>query len=261
MRVGILVAMQEEIRDLLTSMRSVEQAKVGQKIIYTGKLYDSEVALCLCGVGKVNAAMSVGVLKAKHDVDAIVMTGLAGSASPKVRVGDIVISTEFIQHDVDSRPNFSRFVVPFTKGAILTADPMLSRLATDAGEHLADTITTKMDAALLAEFGIEKPAVHCGLIGTGDKFVADTAVLNELNAAIQADFGRPLLCVEMEGAAVAQSCVELGIACVAVRVISDCPYLEESVTDYHRFKQKIAAPYCDLVLADLLPAIESHLKK
>ncbi|MCW5588881.1 MAG: 5'-methylthioadenosine/adenosylhomocysteine nucleosidase [Legionellales bacterium] len=257
MRIGLLVAMQEEIQDLIPCMQEVSQSSIGRKTTYIGKLYGTEVVLCLCGVGKVNAAMTAGILKTKYNVDIIILTGLAGSTSTKIHVGDIVISTQFIQHDVDARPNFPRFVIPFSHEAIISVDPLLSSLAVKASKQLVNNLSRKIDISQLTEFGIEKPVVHCGLIGTGDKFIVDTSVLDELIATINTEFNASLLCVEMESAAVAQSCAELGIPCIAVRVISDCPYLHESITHYHRFKQKIAAPYCNSILAEFLPLLQN----
>lgn len=258
MRIGILTAMQEELQDLKAAMTGVEQVQVGNKTIYCGQLFRSDVILSLSGVGKVNAALSVGLLKAKYDVDIIIMTGLAGSASTGIHVGDIVVSSAFIQHDVDSRPNFPRFVVPFTSQAILAIDTRLNDMAVNASKSLAQHITDKIKLEVLKEFAITSPVIHSGLIGTGDKFIADTQILDELTQAIKKEFKSDLLCVEMEGAAVAQSCQELNIPCVVIRIISDCPYLQESVKNYHRFKQLIAAPYCHVVLENLLPSLAKY---
>src|SRR5262249_7460445 len=146
----------------------------------------------------------------------IVFTGVAGSADFGVRVGDVVVAESLVQHDIDASPLFPRFEVPLTGLSHLPSDRDLSRkLATAAREFL--------------ENEANEPQLHRGLVDSGDQFITDPVKLAAMKDALP-----DLLAVEMEGAAVAQVCFELGVPFAVIRTISDNAN-EDAATDFMHF--------------------------
>lgn len=189
----------------------------------------------------------------RFDVSSVIFTGVAGSADPEVRIGDIVIAESLIQHDMDTRPLFPRFEVPLTGLAKFSSDRELSnQLDYAARQFLNDDLKQAIPITQRQLFQIHRPRVHRGLIASGDEFIASSDRLQELRAHFP-----DLLAVEMEGAAVAQVCFEFGIPFSVIRTISDCAN-EQSPVDFLAFIRGVASVYafhttrhlCSLLLED-----------
>ena len=181
----------------------------------TGMLKGRSVVVASSGVGKVNAAMCATLLIDHFMPGEVIFSGIAGSINPELHPGDIVIGEKTAHHDmgtlnpegmhyrgmrspVDWRPNPVYF----------DADPRLLLAAEAARKRVSlEKIETSE--------GERTPAIIKGIIVTGDVFVASPAKKEELRKALNAD------AVEMEGAAVAQVCRELGVPCLVIRSISD----------------------------------------
>jgi adenosylhomocysteine nucleosidase len=150
-------------------------------------------------------------------------------------VGDIVVATTLLQHDMNAEPLFPRWEVPLTGRARFDADPAWTDRLLQAGRSLAAT-----DAHALAA------TLHAGLVISGDRFVATRAESEQLRAALP-----DALAVEMEGAAVAQVCHDFGRPFGVVRTVSDRAD-DAAHGDFQRFARDVAAPYSrDIVRAAL----------
>jgi adenosylhomocysteine nucleosidase len=167
--------------------------------------------------------MTAATLVERFGVTHILFTGVAGSADFDVRVGDVVIAESLVQHDMDASPLFPRFEVPLTGLAQLPSDRELSNRLAAAARRFLD--------------GENGPALHRGLIGSGDQFIHDGVRLAALKNALP-----ELLAVEMEGAAVAQVCFELGVPFAIIRTISDNAN-ESAATDFMHFVRTVASRY------------------
>lgn len=227
-------------------MQSPQRRSHGMRDYTLGTLWNIDAVCVLSRLGKVAAAMTASILVEKYGVTHIVFTGVAGSGDKHVKVGDIVVAEALMQHDMDARPLFPRFEVPLTGLQRFATDLELStQLAAAAEDFLRDDVSSVLKAAHIVEFGLQQARVHRGLIASGDQFIGSAAHLNQLKVDIP-----DLLAVEMEGAAVAQVCFELGVPFTVMRTISDNAN-EEAAIDFMRFVQTVASPYAYTVIQQL----------
>jgi adenosylhomocysteine nucleosidase len=196
--IGIIGAMDEEIARLLDEMGHVASETVQGITYHRGILRETPVVVCKSGVGKVNAAVCTQLLIDRYKVEAVVFTGVAGALHPSLDIGDLVISTECQQHDVDvTALGFPRGIIPFQEVSVFPADPEWVKLAKRAGERIN---------------GVK---VITGKVLSGDQFISSVETVNKLRE----EFGG--VCVEMEGAAVAHVCHLSGTPYVVIRSMSD----------------------------------------
>lgn len=220
MKIGIIGAMEEEVAVLKTKLEGANtELRAGLSFV-SGRLKGQEVVIVRSGIGKVNAGACTQLLIDRYSVDYVINTGIAGSLDSAIDIGDIVISEDAVQYDVDAT-NF---------GYALGEVPRVGRLAFPADE--------KLIALAEVENRRVNPEIHTfiGRVCSGDKFVSD----GETKAWIIKHFqGR---CVEMEGAAIAQIAAQNGIPFLILRAISD--KADHSATmDYPSFEKK-AIEHC-----------------
>jgi len=197
-KIGLIGAMAEEIELIERDLQKAETSVYAGIAFHEGELHGCRVVLCKSGVGKVNAAVCTQLLIDRFGVTGVVFTGVAGALDPELDIGDIVISTDCMQHDMDvTALGFAKGVIPFAEQSEFSADPELVELAWRESEAL---------------FG---KRVRKGRVLSGDRFVADRDEVRRLRG----EFGGA--CVEMEGAAVAQVCAMNGIPFVIIRSMSD----------------------------------------
>lgn len=208
--------MPEEAEAIIGSLDGdAETTERGRRVFHSGMLRGHQVVVVVSRVGKVAAAATTTELITGFGVDAIIFTGVAGGLGPGVGVGDLVIATELVQHDLDARPLWPKHIVPLLETGWFRTDERL----TAALRHGAEAFAAS-GAAPRPEGGDARrqprPCVHSGLIASGDLFVtsADDA------ARIRSDLPKTL-CVEMEGAAAAQVAHEYGVPFAVCRVVSD----------------------------------------
>lgn len=238
MRLGIISALQEEQHGLVEAMQGLSTLTHGMREYATGELYGIDTVCVLSRIGKVAAAMTATMLVEKYGVTHILFTGVAGAADARVKVGDLVIAESLVQYDMDASPLFPRFEVPLTGLSHFSSDVHLSmQLASAANDFLENDFTDAIGELERKDFGLVKPKIHRGLIGSGDQFVSSRYHLTQLNSSLSG-----LLAVEMEGAAVAQVCFELGVPFAVIRTISDNAN-EDAATDFMRFVKTVAAQY------------------
>jgi adenosylhomocysteine nucleosidase len=237
-RLGIISALQEEQTGLIAQMRDVKTVTRGMRDYIRGSLWGVDCVCVLSRLGKVASAATAATLIERFDVSAVVFTGVAGSADPEVKVGDIVIADSLVQHDMDTRPLFPRFEIPLTGQTKFGSDLQLSgNLQVAAQQFLEKDLKQQISVANQHLFRLQQARVHHGLIASGDEFIGSTARLQELRQHFP-----DLLAVEMEGAAVAQVCFEFGIPFSVIRTISDSAD-EQSAVDFLSFIREVASVY------------------
>jgi len=251
-RIAIVAAMRQELHGFLDDMgRSAVKENRASREFYRGEIAGHEVVAVLSGIGKVAAAITATTLLDRYGVGAVVFTGVAGGVDPAARVGDIVIATSLVQHDMDARPLFPRFEVPLTGLSHFEADTRLTGIAQSSAEAaLLHDVPMELDAAALAEFGITVPRVLAGLIASGDQFIADA----DKAAALCRDLPG-LLAVEMEGAAVAQVCADHGMPLAVMRTVSDRADAHAAF-DFTRFVARVASRYSHAFVRRLLDSVD-----
>lgn len=195
MIIGIIAPLEAELRDFV-----IDNERIIYKydtIIKTGTLSNIPVILCKGGVGKVNCAMMAQILIDNYKTTHIILVGVAGANDPKINIGDIVISTDSLYHDMDVTDLGYRLgEIPNEDISVFKADKYLINCAYNASKRYINN-------------------VYKGRIITGDKFIANKDdkyfLYNKFNS----------MCIEMEGAAVGHVCYKNNIPYVIIRLISD----------------------------------------
>lgn len=213
--IGIIGAMEEEVACLKAEMKEVKVTRRASMEFYEGKLEGKSAVVVRSGIGKVNAGICTQILADLFQVDAVINTGIAGSLKNEVNIGDIVLSTDVVQHDVDAAGfGYERGQIPQMDTLAFDADPKLCEVASSACREVNPDIQ-----------------VFCGRVASGDQFISDGAVKADIKAAFDA------YCVEMEGAAIGQAAYLNGIPFLIIRAISD--KADNSATvDYPAFEKK-----------------------
>jgi adenosylhomocysteine nucleosidase len=238
MRLGVISALHEEQQGLIEAMEGTTTVNHGMREYTEGQLWGIDAVCVLSRIGKVAAAMTTTMLIERFGVTHILFTGVAGAGHAGVQVGDVVIAESLVQYDMDASPLFPRHQVPLTGISHFQTDLVLTdRLAEAVDIFLANDFALALDVHEQQVFKLEKAHAHRGLIASGDCFINDKERINGLAGALPG-----LLAVEMEGAAVAQVCFELGVPFAILRTISDNAN-EEAATDFMRFVKKVASTY------------------
>lgn len=222
--VAIIGAMEQEIELLKNRLEAAETFRFGAFEAYRGRLAGKTVVLARSGIGKVNAAVATTWVVNQFTPDAVVNTGSAGGLGKGLKVGDVVIGLETAHHDVDIT------AFGYTWGQV----PQLpARYAAD--EALAAAATEAAQA-------FEGAAVVQGLVVSGDQFVHSSDKVAEIRSRFEG-----VQAVEMEAAAIAQSCHQLGVPFVVVRAVSDSAD-EKADISFETFLQTAAVSSANMVL-------------
>ena len=198
--------------------------KIAEMEFCEGTLGDRPVVIVKCGMGKVNAGICAHTLINEFNCKKVINTGVAGSLNNKIDIGDIVVSTEAVQHDFDvSFLGFKKGEVPYTGLKAFPADKEMRAAAVKAVKEVA-------------------PDIHAfeGRVCSGDQFISEKSQ----KETITKNFGG--MCCEMEGAAIAQTCYLNNTPYVVIRAISDKPDETEFV-EYNVFEAKAAAHCAKIV--------------
>jgi adenosylhomocysteine nucleosidase len=241
---AIVAAMPEEISLVVESLAHPTVREHGRRSFHVGAFHGIETVAVFSRWGKVAAAATVTQLIAAFPVSRLVLSGVAGGMQSGLAIGDVVVGSGLLQHDLDPSPIFPRYEVPLLGKSILEPDTGIrDRLAHAAEAFLRDDLGEQVAPDALAAFAIRSPRVVSGLIASGDKFFASAAEAGELKSRLP-----QVACVEMEGAAVAQICEEYGLPFGVVRTVSDAAD-ERSAHDFPRFIRDIARHYSAGILA------------
>lgn len=227
-KIGIIGAMDIEVAGLKADMEIKREVRKAKMDFCEGVLKGREVVVVKSGIGKVNAAVCTQILVDEFQVDAVINTGIAGSLNAKIDIGDIVISTDVVHHDMDA-VNFG-----YKPGQI----PQM-----DVFSFAADETLAKLAEEACLEVNPEISVFH-GRIVSGDQFVADKAVKERIVNLFHG------YCTEMEGASIAQAAYLNEVPFVILRAISD--KADDSASeDYPTFEKK-AAQHCINLVEKLL---------
>ena len=212
-KLGIIGAMQDEVHDLFNLMEDRKTETVGRWQTYSGKLSGKDCVIVRSGIGKVNMAACTQMLIDRYDVDFVINTGVAGSLDAAINIGDIVISTDCIQHDMDAVAfGYDIGVIPQMDCSTFVADEKAGKTAYEVCKKVNPEI-----------------GVGFGRVLSGDVFVADKARKDYL---VKTFNGK---CTEMEGAAMAQVAYINKVPFLVLRAISDKADGSANM-DYHQFE-------------------------
>ena len=237
--IAILSALSQEQQGLIELLHQPLKVTHAGRDFWQGNLHGQFVVLGLSKIGKVAAATTTAALIERFDVGRIVFTGVAGGLAAGVNVGDVVVATEFVQHDLDVSPLFPRYEVPLYGQTRFVSDLTLSALLCQAAA-----------AVLISAATVPGARLHQGLIASGDRFVSGADESVALRATLAAH-GHAVLAVDMECAAVAQVCHDYGVAFAAVRTISDRADGSAHV-DFAAFVEQVASRYARALIEKLL---------
>ncbi|RXK19421.1 5'-methylthioadenosine/adenosylhomocysteine nucleosidase [Macrococcus sp. DPC7161] len=227
--IGIIGAMQEEVAILKGDMQNLSTEKIAHVEIYKGQLYGKDVVLMQSGIGKVNATICTTLMIQHFEPEMIINTGSAGGLGQDLAVGDIVVSKSVMHHDVDA----SAF------GYELGQVPMMP-VKYEADENLIKLATQAIkDNALNAKLG---------LIVSGDSFIGTQTQKETIISNL-----KDVLAVEMEAAAVAQTCYQFNVPFIITRAISDLANGDAGVT-FEEFL-KVACVSSSKIVKSLLETI------
>lgn len=212
---GIIGAMDEEVIKLKEVMEDVEICSKASMDFYKGKMCGKDVVVVRSGIGKVNAGICTQILADVYGVDAVINTGIAGSLNAAIDIGDVVLSTDTLQHDMDATGfGYEPGVIPRMETSVFQADENLRNLAKAACQKVNPDIK-----------------VFEGRVVSGDQFISDKAKKQYIEENFKG------FCTEMEGAAIAQGAYLNGIPFLIIRAISD--KADDSATvDYPTFEAK-----------------------
>lgn len=222
--IGIIGAMDEEVAILLEHMKKKREVTVAQCLFVEGILSGKKVVLLKSGIGKVNAAMATTIIHERFSPDYVINTGSAGGYSHELDVGDIVISTEVVHHDVDATAfGYNYGQVPGMP-AVYQADRELIDKAVQALDQFEDVRGVK------------------GMIATGDSFMDSPE-----RVAFVLDTFNDVIALEMEAAAIAQVCYQYDTPFVIMRALSDIAG-KASADSFETFLSKAAKNSSDLIM-------------
>ena len=209
--------MSSEYGQLASLLEDARECERGGMTYLTGKLAANDIILRQCGIGKVNAAIGAAELIRSFEPDAMVSTGVAGGIDCCLGVMDVVVSSSVVYHDVWCGMGCEYGQVQGLP-AVFVADEAMCRAAQSLNDD-ADN----------------KTRIYAGLICTGDQFITDRSELDKIKGNFPAG-----LAVDMESAAIAQTCHIYGVPFVSFRIISDTPGVDKHIEQYENFWGEMA---------------------
>ena len=212
---GIIGAMEVEVKELREMMENPQAQTVAGMTFYQGTIKGKEVVVVRSGIGKVNAGICSQILVDRYHVEGIINTGIAGSLKNEINIGDIVLATCAVQHDVDATGfGYPIGEIPQMGIKEFPADEKLRALAEECSKKANPDIQ-----------------VFSGRVASGDQFISSKEKKNWISENFEA------YCTEMEGAAIAQAAYLNNIPYLVVRAISD--KADDSANmDYSEFEAK-----------------------
>lgn len=212
---GIIGAMEIEVKELCEMMENPQAQTAAGMTFYEGKIKGKDVVVVRSGIGKVNAGICSQILADRYHVDGIINTGIAGSLRNEINIGDIVLSTTAVQHDMDATGfGYQPGEIPQMGIKEFPTDDGLRELAIQCCQKANPDIQ-----------------IFTGRIASGDQFISSKEKKNWIHDTFDA------YCTEMEGAAIAQAAYLNQIPCLIVRAISDKAD-DSADMDYNEFEAK-----------------------
>lgn len=246
MTTAILSALPEEQQGLANALDHARTVQHAGRSFTLGHLHGQPVVLALSGIGKVAAATTTTALIERFAVQRVLFTGVAGGVGAGVQVGDVVVAAQFLQHDMDVRPLFARWQVPGYGAPTFACDASMTARLQRAAQDCVQASATWQEPMLQ---GLQ-PRVHTGLIASGDQFIVSASASHTITHALS-EAGYNALAVEMEGAAIAQTCADYGVPFAAVRTISDRAD-DTAHLDFPAFVRAVASRYAQHIVVHWL---------
>ncbi len=197
MKLGIIAAMKIEAELIEAAMTDIVRETCGSIEYCLGKIGNTDIVLAVCGIGKVFAAICAQTMIVKYAPDAVINTGVGGTLTKKLSVGDVAVSSAMVQHDMDTSA---------------LGDPVGLISGPNIIEIPADTALAEKISAIVRGMGINTVT---GIIATGDQFIAKQETKDRIVSQFDA------IACEMEGAAIGQVCCVNKVPFAVIRAISD----------------------------------------
>ncbi|MBB1149142.1 MULTISPECIES: 5'-methylthioadenosine/adenosylhomocysteine nucleosidase [unclassified Myroides] len=245
--IGIMGAIPQEVDGIIAILQDKTATTIGNRTYYQGFLGKQQVVVVYSRIGKVAASATASALLLHFHVSEIIFIGVAGGIAPHIQVGDVIIAKDLIQYDMDVSPLRPKYEIPLLNKTYFETSIPRSNQVKQHIENFLDpaVLRTKIAADELKKFAIDQPKVYIGTIGSGDQFFSTDLQKESLQQALP-----HVLCVEMEGAAVAQICYEYGIPCTVIRTISDKANQEASFS-FESFVEKVSQVYGQEIIETL----------
>jgi adenosylhomocysteine nucleosidase len=245
--IGIMGAMPEEIDGVVALLSDCVAISMGKRTYFSGQINGIETVVVFSRWGKVAAATTATTLIHEFKITELLFTGVAGAISSELKIGDIVLAKRLIQHDMDARPLMKQYEIPLLSKTYFESDSKHLDIASKAINAVFESksLHSVIGEQELMEFNILQPKLVIGDIASGDQFFSSNEQKGNLNTQLP-----NVLCVEMEGAAVAQVCYEYEIPFSIIRTISDVAD-ETAHIDFPSFIKKISSKYAAEIVKNI----------
>lgn len=245
--IGIMGAIPQEVDGIIAILQDKKATAIGNRTYYQGLLGKQQVVVVYSRIGKVAASATASALLLRFNVSEIIFIGVAGGIAPHIEVGDVVIAKDLIQYDMDVSPLRPKYEIPLLNKTYFETNATRANQVKQHIENFLDptVLHSKIASDELKKFSIDQPKVYFGTIASGDQFFSTDLQKENLQQALP-----QVLCVEMEGAAVAQICYEYQIPCSVIRTISDKANQEASFS-FESFVEKISQVYGQEIVQQL----------
>lgn len=222
MKIAIIVAMQKEMKLLLSQIGEYRETLEDGFTVYEGTLGGHSIVLSQCGIGKVNSALRTSKILSDHKPDLVINSGVAGGVDESMNIGSVLVADKVAYHDVWCGPGTEYGAAD---GCPLFFTPM------QRGLEVMKEISSEVDED-----------IRFGLLCSGDKFISRVDEVRE----IKSNFPEALGC-DMESASIAQTCMKADVPFMVVRVMSDMPGGGENVSEYENFWSEAPAHTFEVV--------------
>lgn len=247
--IGILGAMPQEIDEVKALLTEKTTVKIANREFVVGKIGNVRCVVAFSKWGKVAATITATLMIQEFGVTDLFFIGTAGAMADGLKVGDIVISKRLVQHDLDARPIIPRFEMPLLNRTYVDSDLDLTELAGKAVSNLLEKgVESIVGEKAIKEFNLA-PTLYFGDIASGDQFISNDDKRQEILS-----FLPNILCVEMEGAAVAQVCLEFNTPFTIIRTISDTANHNAHV-DFNKFIAEVANAYSRAIVSEIVKLV------
>ena len=244
--VGILGAMAQEIDEVKALLEKKTVVTIGNREFVLGKINGIACVVAFSKWGKVAATITATLMVQEFGVTDLFFIGTAGALADGLKVGDIVVSRRLVQHDLDARPIISRFELPLLNRIYVDSDSGLTELAGKAVANLLGKgVENMVGEEAVKEFNLA-PTLYFGDIASGDQFINSNDKRQEI-----LNYLPDILCVEMEGAAVAQVCLEFKVPFTVIRTISDTADHNARI-DFGKFIVEVANAYSRAIIGEIM---------
>lgn len=239
-------AMAQEIDEVKALLKEKTIVNIANREFVVGKIGDVRCVVAFSKWGKVAATITATLLIQEFGVTDLFFIGTAGALADGLKVGDIVISKRLVQHDLDARPIISRFELPLLNRVYVSSDFHLTELAGKAVSNLLERgVEYMVGEEAVKNFNLA-PKLYFGDIASGDQFINSNEKRQEILGLLP-----DVLCVEMEGAAVAQVCLEFETPFTVIRTISDTADHNARI-DFGKFILEVANAYSRSIVSEIM---------